>query len=217
MRVLLVGGSIEPSSPGLVARLAGQADHVVAIDRGLDVLLAAGLGCDLFCGDADSVSDPGAAFARACEAGEPSPVGEVERYNPHKDFTDLSLALRTVAERWGGAELACTCVSGGKPDHALAVVGRLASWGGDVELVEDGFTGGVLHAGGARHLGGAAGRRFSFVPVSEGARVTLSGMRWDLDSEPVGLLSDLGISNVVESDRALVKCGSGTLIWWLFD
>ena len=50
-RVLLVGGSPEPSSPELVARHADAADYSVAVDRGLDRLMAAGVAPDLFCGD----------------------------------------------------------------------------------------------------------------------------------------------------------------------
>lgn len=45
------------ASPEL-RHLAGE-DHVVAVDRGLDALLGAGLGCDVYVGDADIVSDEG--------------------------------------------------------------------------------------------------------------------------------------------------------------
>ena len=54
-RVLVVGGSPQGASPEVVRRAAQGCDAVVAVDRGLDAVLAAGLICDLFCGDADTV------------------------------------------------------------------------------------------------------------------------------------------------------------------
>ena len=239
-RVLVVGGSPQGASPEVVRRAAQGCDAVVAVDRGLDAVLAAGLICDLFCGDADTVSAEGAALvARAVAEGcfeveryDPHKdftdlslalravaegCFEVERYDPHKDFTDLSLALRAIGARWPGATLCATCLSGGRPDHLLGVLGRLVSWGGAVEIVEDAFRGRVLRAGETWGIEGARGRTFSFVPLAPGARVSLAGMRWNLDDAPVGFLSDLGISNVVEDSPARVACDFGAIACWLFD
>lgn len=212
--VLVVGGSPQGASPEVVCRAAQGCDAVVAVDRGLDAVLAAGLICDLFCGDADTVSAEGAALvARAVAEG----CFEVERYDPQKDFTDLSLALRAIGARWPGATLCATCLSGGRPDHLLGVLGRLVSWGGAVEIVEDAFRGRVLRAGETWGIEGARGRTFSFVPLAPGTRVSLAGMRWNLDDAPVGFLSDLGISNVVEDSPARVACDFGAIACWLFD
>ena len=52
----MVCGSPVVASANLLRRLAGECDHVVAVDRGLDALLGAGLGCDVYVGDADTVS-----------------------------------------------------------------------------------------------------------------------------------------------------------------
>ena len=41
-------------------------------------------------------------------------------------------------------------------------------------------------------------------------------MRWVLDRAPVALLSDLGISNVVEAPRAEVSCHEGCAVAYLF-
>lgn len=217
-RVLIVGGSPEPSSASLVAGLAEQCDVVVAVDRGLDVLLEAGISCDLFCGDADSVSEQGAVLVRACEAGEPGAVRTVERYDPHKDYTDLALALRAIDERWPEAQLVCTCLTGGNPDHALAVYGRLAACRKNmIELREDGFRSYVLHGPFILHIEDACSKRFSFVPLSSEAVISESGMRWELNCATVGLLSDLGISNVIESDDAFFTCHEGVATAWVFD
>ena len=220
--VLLVGGSPEPSAPSTVRRAAAGADVVVAIDRGYERVLAAGVACALFCGDGDSI---GGAGAEAVRSAERAGSLEVVRYNPHKDDTDLGLALGEVARRWPAATVRATCLGGGHPDHLLGVVGRLAAYrpvgtrppaAPAVEIVEDGCEGRVLHAGEAWDMVNAAGRRFSFIPLAPSAVVSEAGMRWELDHRRVPLLDDLGISNVIEADRARITCHEGVLVCWLF-
>lgn len=101
MNVLLVGGSPEQCSADLLCQIADQVDKVVAVDRGLDMLLASGIAVDLFCGDADSVGEEGRRLVNGLGPSScPLAPLEVERYNPHKDFTDLDLALKAIETRW---------------------------------------------------------------------------------------------------------------------
>lgn len=145
-QVLLVGGSPEPSSAALIARLADDADYVVAVDRGLDRLIAACVEPDLFCGDCDTASPEAVAYLqRLVDGGRAA----VETYDPHKDYTDLTLALQAADARWPGAQLTLTCFGGGRPDHLLAVLGTLARRADAVRLEEDGFTGRILHGPGS--------------------------------------------------------------------
>lgn len=210
MRVLLVGGSPEPASASTIRSAAEGCDAVVAVDRGLDALVAAGLTCDLFCGDADSVSAAGASVVSA------APPFDVVRYDPHKDATDLELALDEVSRRWLHADVRATCVSGGNPDHALGVLGRLTAWQGRVEVHEDRFMQRLLRTGETWKLSGHLDERFSFIPLSMQAVVSERGMRWKLDHACVPLLSDLGISNVVDADPASITCHDGALSAWAF-
>ena len=213
---LIVGGSPQPSEPALVSALARRSEFVVAVDRGLDVLLAAGCPCDLFCGDVDSVSETGAELVARSEA---APVGsfEVERYRPAKDYTDLALALEALRSRRGVVPLVATCLYGGAPDQFLAVLGRLSSWEGPVELVEDGFSGRILKAGQAWELGPEhRGHRFSFVPLAAGCTVSERGMRWELDHARAEALSDLGISNMLDAPHCSITCHEGALVCWVF-
>lgn len=217
VRIGVVGGSPAVSSAKTVRRAVTGCDAVIAVDRGLDAARAAGCVVDLFCGDADSVSPEGAALVRAAEAGGADAPFAVERYNPHKDFTDLSLVLRAVRERWDErATLVCTCLGGGNPDHLLGVLGCLARWQGAVELVEDGYEGRILRAGDAWCVRGRRGSRFSFIPLSAEAVVSEKQMRWELDHHRVELLSDLGISNVLEADACTITCHEGVLACWVF-
>ncbi len=214
LRVLLVGGSPEVCDAVFLKSLSAECDLIVAVDRGLDAVLGAGLPCDLFCGDADSVGARGLSAVRRCEERRPSEVSAVERYDPYKDFTDLALALRAISSRWGSVELVCTCLAGGRPDHALAALGCLLRWEGPVRLEEEGFSGRLLKAGMSWGMTGREGSTFSFVCLSPSGVVSERGMEWELDHRHVELLSDLGISNIVTADAEVV-CHQGAIAAYL--
>lgn len=191
-------------------RLAGECDHVVAVDRGLDALLGAGLGCDVYVGDADTVSDAGRALVDATEA------FEVERHDPYKDYTDLALALDSVRRRWPGAEVVATCATGGRPDMALSVLGLLASYKeAPVWIVEDETTARILHRGESWAIEGAEGKTFSIIAIVPNTKVSEHGLEWELDHAPLGLLADTGISNVVRS-TATIQVHTGIAIAFLY-
>ncbi|WP_455136952.1 thiamine diphosphokinase [Thermophilibacter sp.] len=216
LEALVVAGSPEPSASALVARLAATADYVVCADRGADACRAAGVAPDVYCGDSDSASPEADAWARTAAStciGFPS-----EKY-----ATDLALALdcaRHEASRRGEAlRLTLTCATGGRPDHALAVLGQLARSGAAAaRQVEDGFEMRVVSADAdaSWELGEAAvGRTFSAVAVAPGTRIDERGMRWELSDHPMGLLDDLGVSNVVTSADASVTCRAGAVAAFL--
>lgn len=216
-RVLLIGGSPEPSSLSTVIAASSSCSKIVAVDRGLDIAMSAGLRPDLFCGDADSVSSVGAGVVAAAEQDDSGLSFDVERYDPFKDASDLSLAFRAIYERWGTSDIVCTCLSGGRPDHALAVVGCLGrAKDAAVFLMEDGFEAQVLRPGDTWNIRDAVSRRFSLLALSDHSIATEAGMHWNLDHQLLPLLSDWGISNVVESPEASVTCEDGCLIAFLF-
>ena len=217
-RVLVVGGSPEPAPPALMASLAASCDKVCAVDRGYDALRAAVIEPDLFCGDCDSLSREGStALQRLLGSG----ACEVERYNPDKDFTDLDLALRAVRDRWAGADAIVTCISGGRPDHFLAAMGRLASHArdplsGHVSVRESSYQARVLCQGDAWDIEDAAGSTFSMVPLAPSTG-SERGMKWEIDHACCEALSDLGISNVVTSGFARIECHEGIVMAFLID
>ncbi len=198
------------ASPELLRQLAGECDHVVAVDRGLDALLGAGLGCDVYVGDADTVSDEGRALVDAAA------VFEVERHNPYKDYTDLALALDSVRRRWPGAEVVTTCATGGRPDMALSVLGLLAGYvDAPVWIAEDKVVARILHAGESWTIEGAEGMTFSIIAIAPNTEVSEHGLEWELDHSPLGLLADTGISNIVRS-TAEIEVHTGTAIGYLY-
>lgn len=209
-KVLVVCGSPVVASTDLLRRLAGGCDHVVAVDRGLDALLDAGLSCDVYVGDADTVSDAGRALVDAAAD------FEVERHDPYKDYTDLALALDSVRRRWPGAEVVVTCATGGRPDMALSVLGLLAGYeDAPIWIAEDETTARILHAGESWAIESAEGKTFSIIAIAPGTVVSEHGLEWELEDAPLGLLADTGISNVVRSS-ATIQVHTGTTIAYLY-
>lgn len=197
------------ASAELLRRLAGECDHVVAVDRGLDALLSVGLSCDVYVGDADTVSDGGRALVDAAE------VFEVERHNPYKDYTDLALALDSVRRRWPGAEVVATCATGGRPDMALSVLGLLANYkDAPVWIAEDETTARILHGGESWTIENAEDKTFSIIAIAPETIVTEHGLKWELDHSSLDLLADTGISNVVRS-TATIQVHQGVAIGYL--
>ena len=206
----MVCGSPVVANANLLRQLAGECDHVVAVDRGLDALLGAGLGCDVYVGDADTVSDEGGALVEAATD------FEVERHDPYKDYTDLALALDSVRRRWPGAEVVATCATGGRPDMALSVLGLLAGYeDAPIWIAEDKVVARILHAGESWTIEGAEGKTFSIIAIAPNTKVSEHGLEWELDHASLGLLADTGISNVVRS-TAKIQVHSGTAIAYLY-
>lgn len=205
----MVCGSPVVASAHLLRQLVGECDHVVAVDRGLDALLGAELGCDVYVGDADTVSDAGRALV------DSATDFEVERHDPYKDYTDLALALDSVRRRWPGAEVVTTCATGGRPDMALSVLGLLASYSdAPVWIEEDDTIARILHAGESWTIEGAEGKTFSIIAIAPGTVVSEHGLEWELDHSPLDLLADTGISNIVRT-TATITVHQGTAIGFL--
>ena len=209
-KVLVVCGSPVVASADLLRQLAGECERVVAVDRGLDALLSAGLGCDVYVGDADTVSDEGGALVDAATD------FEVERHDPYKDYTDLALALDSVRRRWPGAEVVATCATGGRPDMALSVLGLLAGYeDAPIWIAEDKVVARILHAGESWIIEGAEGKTFSIIAIASGTVVSEHGLEWELNHSPLGLLADTGISNIVRS-TAKIEVHTGIAIAYLY-
>ena len=120
--------------------------------------------------------------------------------------------LRDAARRHAPAELTLTCVSGGRPDHALGVLGLLAR-NADLacRVVEDDFELRVLSPGGrdSWHLEGLDGATFSVISLAEKSVVSERGSVWELDHAELAALADEGVSNRVASADACVTCHEG--------
>ena len=60
-------------------------------------------------------------------------------------------------------------------------------------------------------------KKISLVALSEECEVSEGGMRWNLDHKKFTLMGDDGISNIVESTDAWVRCEKGCLLVQLWN
>lgn len=212
--VLVVGGSPDRPGPALVGGLARLADAVVACDAGIDVCRAAGVAVTAAVGDWDSADPATVAWARA--AGVP-----LESHPPAKDDADLSLAVdraRGFREEGDAAlRLVLTGVSGGRLDHGLAAIGCMLR-AADLQPVveEETFAAMLLDRDRGRSewrfRAEDVGRTVGVMALADGAVVSETGMRWNLDRRALRLFDDLAVSNVVESPGAMVRVHEGAVL-----
>ena len=218
LNALVIDGSPTPSSTGLVARLVEQSDYVIAADRGVAACRQLGVAPDMFCGDQDSSDAESLEWVRA--SGSRQIVYPSEKY-----ATDLALAIdcarHEAARRKARLNLTITCGWGGRPDHCLGVLGLMATVpDASPRLVEDSFECRILSPEGtdAWRIGaeeGAIGCTCSVFCLKEGTLVSESGMHWNLERRELGVFSDEGVSNVVESSDACITCHSGVVAAFL--
>ncbi len=213
-RALVVGGSPNPISINRLRELVEITEFVVAVDKGMDICLEANISPDLFCGDGDSLSHKSAEYLEQHTS--------IERvvYNPHKDDTDLSLALDEVKRR-GCDSVVVTSLLGGRIDHQLAVVGVLKSQNKlDVWWAEDDMIGRMLAASDSSSIrlnSACVGKTLSCIALEDTTIVSESGTRWEADHLELDALSDRGVSNVVESHNACIEVHQGRALICLND
>ena len=150
------------------------------------------------------------------------------KFNADKYDTDLALALNSAEyeaiRRNSKLSLTVVSTSGGHLDHQLVVLGLLATWAkmgkASVRVIENDFEMRLLAAGQSDSWqidASAVGKKISLVALSEECEVSESGMKWNLDHQKFILLGDDGISNIVESDNAWIRCEKGCLLVQLWN
>lgn len=185
----------------------GQDAWIVAADGGARLALDCQRRPDVVVGDMDSIS------AGELEALEASGA-IIERHSPHKDETDLELALMRAGTD-GATWVRILGAVGGRLDQTLANVHLLALPaldGVDVRMVAGRQT--IWMVGAGRHaIQGAAGDTVSLLPWggrAEGIRT--EALEYPLEDETLTMGPARGISNVMVADTAHVTLRAGTLI-----
>ena len=221
LEVLVVGGSPEAVSHTTLSTCAQSADYLIAVDHGADACHAAGVIPQLALGDFDSATPETLAWLKEQQV-------PCMKFNADKYDTDLALALKSAEyeaiRRDSKLSLTVVSTSGGHLDHQLVVLGLLATWAKTgkacVRVIENDFEMRFLAAGqvDSWHLSETnAGKKISLVALSEECEVSEAGMRWNLNHQKFTLLGDDGISNIVESDNAWVRCEKGCLLVQLWN
>jgi thiamine pyrophosphokinase len=201
--IVLAGG--DPVSADLKALLP-DARLVIAADSGVHAAEVLGVHVDVIVGDLDS-ADPDA-VERAVAAG-----ATLERYSPHKDATDLELALE-AADAHGAHDVCVVGGAGGRLDHLLANLALLAS----PRFVHLRITALV---GEARltvvtdeaRLFGAPGQLVTLVPLGGSVQgVTTEGLEYPLHDEDLDAGTTRGVSNVFLTETATVRVEHGIVL-----
>ncbi len=206
---LVVGGSPLAISAKKLSVLSQLCDFIVAVDKGMDICIEAGIIPDLYCGDGDSISRQSLQYLESNHSIEKAV------YDPHKDDTDLSLAIREVVDR-GYDRIVVASLLGGRLDHQLAVLGVLKTADtDDIWWVEDDVICRILSEDGCCEIQlneECVDKTISCISLSDDTLVTEQGTLWEADHLTLGLLSDRGVSNVVTASGATIKIHRGSAI-----
>lgn len=180
---------------------------IIAADGGARLAERCGLRPDLIVGDLDSLSGEEADRFAAQGA-------TIERVTPHKDETDLELALLAAAAR-GATWIRAIGATGDRLDQTLAAVHMLLMPqldGRDARLVAGRQTLWVVGPG-EHALDGAPGDTISLIPLAGDARgVRTEALEYPLRGETLVMGAARGVSNVMAASRAGVALESGLLV-----
>jgi len=203
--VVVADGDPAPSD----ARIAEDAELLIAADGGAGWLEEIGRRPDILVGDLDSV-DP-AVVRRLAAAGT-----EVIRHPAEKDASDSELALGVALERGADEVVMLGALGGGRLDHELANLLLLADPElprRDLRIVRAGTTVRVLAGRASLELGCGPGSVVTLLPVGGNAQgVATRGLRYPLDGETLRVGRSRGLSNEVVEAPASVWLGAGTLL-----
>ncbi len=203
MHALIVLGGDAPGK-ALLESCAASAEMSIAVDRGLEAFVHAGVKPDILLGDMDSVRPD---LLERLQADT-----EVDRLPCVKDDTDGVHALDVAIER-GARHITLLGALGGRMDHAMAnlmLLIRAARRGVKAQILSE--TVRIERADSVTMLCGAKGDTVSLLPMGEAKGVTLTGFYYPLERRDLDSSYPLGISNVVTEDPASIQVESGDLM-----
>jgi thiamine pyrophosphokinase len=205
MRAIVFANGEFPDPRG-VKVLLRPGDLVVAADGGTRHALAAGVPPGVVIGDLDSLAPDDQARLEAAGT-------QIVRFSPHKDETDLELALLHAAQE-GATEIVVLAALGGRLDQTIANVLLLALpelRGLDVRIVEDVQEAFLIQ--GQAVIEGQPGDTVSLIPLGgDAVGVTTDGLEWTLTEDTLRFGPARGVSNVLTARRASVHVRRGSLL-----
>ncbi len=216
--VLIVAGSPQVSSPKFLAEKAKEAQYIIACDSGAISCMKAQIPIDVLIGDNDSLDAQALEYARSCNAKE-------ELYPCDKDETDLKLAIsyvwKNIAPKHKHIDLVVSCASGGRPDHALGVIGNLIEAQAlHPRIEEEHFTCYILSHEWDDHIVFGADKcqkTLSIIALENPTKLSIRSCKWSKESWTLRAFSDQGISNIIEKPGASILVHQGSVLCYLID
>jgi thiamine pyrophosphokinase len=181
--------------------------QVIAVDGGSKNCQLLGLDYDVILGDLDSL--------RPDERESlPKSGVRVEEFSPHKDETDLELALLHAVDQ-GAHEIVLLGAMGGRLDMALSNIYLLAHprlQGLKVRIWHGDQTAWLIRPPGD-DIDGHQGDTLSLIPIGSAARgITTHNLRYRLEGDDLILGPARGVSNVLKGSPARVDLQQGMLL-----
>ena len=203
--MLIVSGGEVPASDTLV-RLAEESDLVIAADIGAKYCIDADIIPDVVLGDMDSI--PGDVLDSVRDRG-----AEIISYSHDKDETDTQLALDLAIAK-GAKEIRILSGIGDRFDHSIAnlhLLYRALKHGVNASIIAKRHIIFLVYS--QHEIKGMKGKTISFMPLTERVEgIRLKGFAYNLSSGKMELGFPYGVSNIVNSDRAIAEVGKGVLI-----
>jgi thiamine pyrophosphokinase len=181
-------------------------DFVIAVDGGTRYAWEVGVDPQLVIGDLDSLTPDEQERVR-------SSATQISRFPPHKDETDLELALLHAASE-GAASIILLAALGGRLDQTIANLLLLALpelEGIDVRVLEGPQVAFLIRR--EALVEGQPGDTVSLIPLGgDAVGVTTEGLEWHLDGDTLYFGPARGVSNVLTAEQASVRVRQGLLL-----
>lgn len=210
MKAVIFLGGVRDSSIDFLKAEVEEADLLVGVDSGANILRELELIPDLVIGDMDSIKP--AVLDWCIKKGS-----EIITYPEEKDETDTELALKTVLERKID-EVVLVTATGNRPDHFYGTLIIMYEYSKLMDIMlktEDLRIGFVM---GDKILEAIPGETWSFMPFGEKIpTVSLYGFKYGLKNKRLNYQQPLGVSNIAISKDPKIIVDIGTVIYfrWL--
>lgn len=188
---LAVAGGRKPSEKWLQSAAAGCLGHIYCADAGAAYCLDAGIYPKMLFGDGDSA--PADVYEKSAAAGT-----IIKRFDPKKDDTDLQLLLKNI-----DCSIIVSGIWGGRFDHLYSNVFSLLSYkkqhNCNVVLADEREVMLLLSAAEKVYIelpNIENVKSVSLLPLSEEAKVNLSGVYWPLSEGVLRMLYPYAVSNI---------------------
>ncbi len=200
--IIISGGQVRDD--GFVKELALSGDVLICADSGVMNALRLGLHADICVGDFDSSSPPEDAAT------------EWVTLPTEKDDTDTMSAARIAVER-GADAVMILAGTGTRLDHTignLSVLEFLRQRGVKARLIDENNE--VFLAGeGTYSIPKAEGEFLSLLPFCSQPVISVSGVKYPLETKLLPTDQPLGVSNVILDNEATLKVEKGVVAVFL--
>jgi thiamine pyrophosphokinase len=187
--------------------MVSEEDYVFCADGGSRYAMAIGVIPTLVMGDMDSIDSETRMWLDRNNV-------EVFTFPAEKDSSDTELLLDYICNS-GVRDITLFAATGGRIDHQLANLLLLEKYTLEGHSIRILYAKGVVEGVRGQSkivLIGKRGYLSSIFTVSDSALVSLEGFRYELSITEVRRDSTLGLSNVIESNNAMVTVHSGNIL-----